>query len=85
MVMMVFMFLLIFLSGVIYLIDIMLGWMKVLVYINLLIYVVDGVRYFFVGVNVVKFLFVVDLGVLIVLVVFLVGLVMVEFERVMIG
>lgn len=54
MVMMVFMFLLIFLSGVIYLIDIMLGWMKVLVYINLLIYVVDGVRYFFVGVNVVK-------------------------------
>lgn len=85
MVMMVLMLPLTFLSGAIYPIDTMPGWMKALAYINPLTYAVDGARHFLVGANVAKFSLAVDLGVLTVLAALLVGLAMVEFERATIG
>lgn len=85
MVMMVLMLPLTFLSGAIYPIDTMPGWMKALAYINPLTYAVDGARHFLVGASVAKFSLGVDLGVLTVLAALLVGLAMTEFERATIG
>lgn len=85
MVMMVLMLPLTFLSGAIYPIDSMPGWMKALAYINPLTYAVDGARHFLVGASVAKFSLGVDLGVLTVLAALLVGLAVVEFERATIG
>ncbi|MBP1912707.1 ABC transporter permease [Thermococcus stetteri] len=85
MVMMVLMLPLIFLSGAIYPIDTMPGWMKALAYVNPLTYAVDGARHFLVGASVAKFSLGVDLGVLAVLAAILVGLAVVEFERATIG
>ncbi|WP_048148403.1 ABC transporter permease [Palaeococcus ferrophilus] len=85
MVMMVLMLPLTFLSGAIYPIDTMPGWMKALAYLNPLTYAVDGARHFLVGASVAKFSLGVDLGVLTVLAALLVGLAMLEFERATIG
>lgn len=85
MIMMVLMLPLTFLSGAIYPIETMPGWMKALAYVNPLTYAVDGARHFLVGASVARFSLGIDIGVLAVLAAILVGLAMVEFERATIG
>ena len=63
-IMMTLMMPLIFLSGAMYPIDSMPGWMKMLSYINPLTYAVDASRGYLVGTQVMKFSFKMDWGIL---------------------
>ncbi|NJE26080.1 ABC transporter [Thermococcus sp. MV5] len=81
MIMMVLMMPLTFLSGAIYPIEAMPGWMKALAYINPLTYAVDGARYYLVGSNVTRFSITTDWIVLGLLALVFLSFAMLEFEK----
>ena len=71
---------LVFLSGAIYPIDAMPGWMKTIAYLNPLTYAVDGSRYFLLGVS--KFSIVIDVFALLTLALIFLSFSLYLFEKV---
>lgn len=71
---------LVFLSGAIYPIDAMPGWMKVLAYVNPLTYAVDGARYFLIG-KATEFPIFLNLSILTLLALVFLVIAMIAFER----
>ena len=80
MIMGVLMLPLIFLSGAIYPINVMPGWMMMLAYLNPLTYAVDSARHFLVGRGA-NFTILLDVSVLIILASVFLGVAMIAFER----